>query len=321
VFDVTNIGQQLKEAREAKGITLEEIQDMTKIQRRYLEAIEIGNHSSLPGGFYVRAFIKQYADAVGVSIDGQLNPSQEVFKEPAQEEVGNIDSRRNSSKLKKEKKKKKKIAMTVTPSSSFTDFIPRILLGIAVIGILVAIWYAFQLKANGNASEKGPKQPNQVAIDTESNESANSPLNDKKKTEDTDKNIETPSNSNTEDVKNPTDTEQDISVKETKNNRSTLLLTNSDSFVVTLSAKTEKESYVRVRNNEGNVFFEGLIKPGSSVNLDLTAENMVEMNIGYTPGLEVMINEEIMDYPIDANVKPHQIINIEHKTTSEGASS
>ena len=46
---------------------------MTKIQKRYLIGIEEGNYSSMPGNFYVRAFIKQYAEAF------RLNPD-EIFE-------------------------------------------------------------------------------------------------------------------------------------------------------------------------------------------------------------------------------------------------
>ncbi|EOL49291.1 hypothetical protein RV11_GL001627 [Enterococcus phoeniculicola] len=59
------IGAKLRQARLDKNISLDELQQMTKIQKRYLEAIESDNYDSLPGTFYVRAFIRQYANAVG----------------------------------------------------------------------------------------------------------------------------------------------------------------------------------------------------------------------------------------------------------------
>lgn len=61
------VGQALKEAREAQGRTQEEIADATRISLRHLRAIEEGNESDLPEVFYVRSFLKKYADAVGLS--------------------------------------------------------------------------------------------------------------------------------------------------------------------------------------------------------------------------------------------------------------
>lgn len=60
------LGQLLKEERLKKGLTLEDLQESTKIRKRYLEAIEEGNFKVLPGNFYVRAFVKNYAEAVGL---------------------------------------------------------------------------------------------------------------------------------------------------------------------------------------------------------------------------------------------------------------
>ncbi|GIP33139.1 helix-turn-helix domain-containing protein [Paenibacillus sp. J2TS4] len=60
------LGQLLKKQRIEKGISLDDLQETTKIRKRYLEAIEEGNYKVLPGNFYVRAFIKTYAEAVGL---------------------------------------------------------------------------------------------------------------------------------------------------------------------------------------------------------------------------------------------------------------
>ncbi|USS85170.1 helix-turn-helix domain-containing protein [Fructilactobacillus myrtifloralis] len=65
--NATSVGAQLKSAREQAGISIDELQKRTKIQKRYLTAIENGDFQELPGQFYVRAFVKQYANAVGLN--------------------------------------------------------------------------------------------------------------------------------------------------------------------------------------------------------------------------------------------------------------
>ncbi|HUK19532.1 MAG TPA: helix-turn-helix domain-containing protein [Bryobacteraceae bacterium] len=50
--------------RRQKGVTLESICAATRIGKRYLEAIERGEFTVLPGGIYDISYIRQYARAV-----------------------------------------------------------------------------------------------------------------------------------------------------------------------------------------------------------------------------------------------------------------
>jgi cytoskeletal protein RodZ len=59
------IGEQLRLAREERGIGLREICDQTRISVHYLEAIEANDYKRLPGGVFNRSFIKAYAKCVG----------------------------------------------------------------------------------------------------------------------------------------------------------------------------------------------------------------------------------------------------------------
>ena len=59
------IGEQLRLAREERGIPLREISDETRISIRYLEAIESGDFKRLPGGIFNRSFVKAYARCIG----------------------------------------------------------------------------------------------------------------------------------------------------------------------------------------------------------------------------------------------------------------
>lgn len=63
------IGDILKRARQEKGLSLKDIQEVTKIRLRYLEAIDEGDFEAIPGEVYRKGFITNYANVVG--LDGQ----------------------------------------------------------------------------------------------------------------------------------------------------------------------------------------------------------------------------------------------------------
>lgn len=63
--------RELLERRTAKGLSLAQIATATKINLRYLEAIECGAFQKLPGGVYSESYIRQYARAVDDN-DGAL---------------------------------------------------------------------------------------------------------------------------------------------------------------------------------------------------------------------------------------------------------
>lgn len=60
------IGQILREARENKDLSLDEVQAKTRINARYLEALEAGDYSALPTPVHVRGFMRNYARYLGL---------------------------------------------------------------------------------------------------------------------------------------------------------------------------------------------------------------------------------------------------------------
>jgi transcriptional regulator with XRE-family HTH domain len=65
----TGIGEQLSAARSARGIELEEVEERTKIRKRYLRAMEEERWELLPGAAYARAFLRTYAEFL--ALDGE----------------------------------------------------------------------------------------------------------------------------------------------------------------------------------------------------------------------------------------------------------
>jgi cytoskeleton protein RodZ len=66
----------LRAAREAKGMTVGQLADQTRVRISALEAIEVGEFDRLPEPIYVQSYLRAYAQAVGVPIE----PILEAFR-------------------------------------------------------------------------------------------------------------------------------------------------------------------------------------------------------------------------------------------------
>lgn len=66
---MSQLGARLREAREARGLTLAAAADGTRILPRYLQALEDGDYAQLPGDVYARGFIRNYAQFLELSAD------------------------------------------------------------------------------------------------------------------------------------------------------------------------------------------------------------------------------------------------------------
>lgn len=60
------IGEILRNKRLEKGLTLEDVSNLTKVRKKYLEALESGNYNEIPGKVYVKSFLKIYSDFLGL---------------------------------------------------------------------------------------------------------------------------------------------------------------------------------------------------------------------------------------------------------------
>src|SRR5678815_3518061 len=65
-----NIGSSLHEARTRQNLSLEEMEQRTKVRAKYLRLLEDERFEQLPGHAYTKGFLQVYADALG--LDGRL---------------------------------------------------------------------------------------------------------------------------------------------------------------------------------------------------------------------------------------------------------
>lgn len=149
----TSFGEQLRLAREARGVTLREISEQTRISTRYLEAIETNDYRRLPGGIFNKSFIKAYAKYIGFDEREAL----EGYIRTANEQGGSPDD----------------VSSTPYTPQVYTDGSVRspivtlvltvMILGILSLGVYAALhWY----QRKSNAAEVQPPMPPVVSSPT-----------------------------------------------------------------------------------------------------------------------------------------------------------
>ncbi|WP_307363456.1 helix-turn-helix domain-containing protein [Peribacillus cavernae] len=282
MFYLTELGNRLKEAREAKGMSLDDLQRVTKIQKRYLTGIEEGKYDMMPGKFYVRAFIKQYCEAVG------LDP-EEIFEQYKSDVpvVYNEDLPNQLSRVQSRK---------IVPSrdSKFIDLLPKILVGLFIIGTVVLIYVL--IAKNVNTSQDKPKDD--IGSETVNyGESKNSPLKNEKKGEEPAKKEQPEKQKEQKQVtKEPAIVKQELTSVSTSGKNSTYQLKNADKF--TLKVSSSGSTWVNIKNGSGKSFYQGTLNRSQSQEINFTNETAAVLIIGNAADTDIFVNGEKLEYSI-----------------------
>ncbi|WP_028274028.1 helix-turn-helix domain-containing protein [Atopococcus tabaci] len=287
---MNEVGEKLKEARKEKGYTLDDLQQITKIQKRYLVAIEEGNLDSLPGNFYARAFIKQYADTVGLDGDKLLEEYTDYIPSP---------NDRNYTK---------KIATTQTRSRSkqndwltnAQENLPVILIIVLVLAIIIAIYAAIvQNDSGSNEARIVENGTNSVQIAT------NADIQNQQ--EETDTAAEEDTSEETKDTSKEADeeetaAEQTVEVEEASQNTATFAVSGSMEEEHTLTLRAENDaSWVSVEA-DGTVLDQGTIESGGSMEVTLPAgTESAFVVVGNAPETTLELNGEEFSTPSETD--------------------
>ncbi|WP_353957901.1 RodZ family helix-turn-helix domain-containing protein [Peribacillus sp. RS7] len=297
MFYLTELGNRLKEAREAKGLSLEDLQELTKIQKRYLIGIEEGNYSMMPGKFYVRAFIKQYCEAVGVD-------SEEIF-EQYKSEVPSVYSEELPEQLSRVQSRK----TIPAGDSKVVEMLPKILAVVLVIGVAVLIWVlVLNYMGNPDNDDKKNAKENEAVGYNKSDG-----FNEEKENADKKQNEVKPDSSDkkTEDESDVKDEkkEQKLSVISSTGKNSTYELKDTDTFKLKVTSKGSP--WVGIKNGEGKLLFQGTIDKNKSQEVDFTNEKEAVINVGRAYETEIFVNDEKLEYSISPTEVNTQLVTIQ----------
>ncbi|WP_067730145.1 helix-turn-helix domain-containing protein [Oceanobacillus damuensis] len=299
-----DVGAKLKEARLASGLSLDSLQETTKIQKRYLVAIEEGNLHILPGKFYARAFIKEYANAVGLDSSGLL----EEYKE----EIPNTSEEENVQYTRIQRTRKES---NTDKGSGIASFVPTISVVLLIIGILfVAWWFIRENMAEDSAAPEEEPQEN-IIITNPDNTGSDSP-EDESDDETGEGGAEETDDENSAEEDTSENTEADeqepeiIVVEEGTGSTpaSTLEVNNAgDEVIITLESVNSNNTWLEIRDEDSDeVFYNANFDEDSSPHeFDVSDSETVYFNVGNAPALRILVNGVELEYPVDTS-KVHQ---------------
>lgn len=283
MFLVTGLGERLKEARTEKGYTLDDLQGITKIQKRYLSSIENEDFSTMPGAFYVRAFIKQYAEAVGLDADEMLS----LY-------------RHSSGATEIEEEEKALPATTLTRSSKrsprtskqLNDVIPKVIFALFIIVIIGVIYF---LWINGESKKQ------QIDVGTEDPITVQDQQTDQDPTV-TEEDEEDAAEEEVEEPAEPEEVAQTLTHVSDNGEDSTYKLTDAKEF--NLEIDVSGESWVGVLDSARTERMPAprgadVYNAGDTVAFDVSDTDSVRIRVGRTASVDIHVNGELLEYVSD----------------------
>lgn len=274
------LGQLLKAAREERGLTLNDLQELTKIQKRYIEAIENGKYHLLPGSFYTRAFVRHIADVLHLNSD-QLLKQYESTLPTAQVDITETIPRRDS---------------RIVRPSAIGKWVTTVLL-VAFVILIFSIVYYFAVQNFPPKKEANDGQKPIVVIENISSDES--------------KGTDTQPPPPPEEPKAPEPPEPQLTFIEKKEN--TYFYTIADVKQIDLLLKADNgRCWYRLQKGEGKAILkEGTLENGHEQSFDLEGLSNVYLRMGYPEALKIEINGISIDTStmksgerIDITLKP-----------------
>ncbi|MBO0436630.1 cytoskeletal protein RodZ [Vagococcus fluvialis] len=293
------IGEKLQKARIDRGLTIGDLQKITKIQRRYLEAIEENDFDAMPSDYYKRTFIRQFAEAVG------LNPRpllRRLDGKPEEEELTNT----MALSMPVKGSRKSKYNETNTKKSLIASYIPVALLVLVVAAIIGTIVWAIMLD-----SEKGPivPTPNKTTIVDSGSKLETSTTTEKSETEESTKDSE-----KTEEKKKETN----ISLVSDDGETVVYKLANWEKPMKVAFKGLDNAAWVGLQNSQTQeIFYQYTIQPKEELETFVPDElDSFSIVVGASRNVTIFINGEEIKFNEKTPVDGKKMITLEKGTTT-----
>ena len=278
------IGQELQNARLDKGLSLDDIQQSTKIQKRYLAAIENGQFDQLPGAFYERAFVRQYASAVGLDVT-EFMQNHDIQTQTVEPDLSG--ARVDSDNVTRAGMHQ----VEESTAEKTRQMLPKILIGVAVVAIIGIIW---ALVASFAGSAKQENTTSSVSVTTSKVSSSASSDAEKSSTDASKESAAKSSSASSEKKdKDAVDLGAGQATGNTVNYGTVKAPANKE---LTLNLKTNGASWIQVSDASGAVLWNGTLQANGNQDVKIPATVPgVRVSIGNAAATAVSLDGKSVD--------------------------
>ncbi|MFK4567666.1 helix-turn-helix domain-containing protein [Enterococcus sp. UD-01] len=289
-----NIGKKLRDARLQRNMSLDELQQITKTQKRYLIAIEENDFDSMPGTFYVRAFIRQYASAVG--LDG--NELVDIYNGKDEEE--DIESAIQFETL---DESRTQMYDENSGFKRFTHSLPAIVFSLIGLAIVIIVFYITW--QNRQAGPIITPPPSEIITESESSE--------ERSTESSQTSSTTTESTTTTSSSEPAPTAEVTFLGEsgTTVNMSAANVTNPAKleFTATTGSCWVGVYIATAANNDNGYFFQETIQPGAPKSVDIPeGTTQIVISLGASEYMTFKVNGQNATFnPNNSGIGPRNI--------------
>ena len=279
---MSDLGTRLKEARVAKGYSLEDLQEATKIQKRYLSSIEEGDFSAMPGSFYARAFIKRYAEAVDLNPDEVLERHKSELPMAAEEDSRNKLASPTPSRRR---------TMSKRTSNQLGEAMPKIIVALFIIVIFSIVVFFYQ-NLPSNTPEEDLGAETSVPYEGTTGDEAEGVVEEEEEAEE--EAVE-------EEVveEEPAEEPASLEAVETTGETSTFTWTGPENRELEIEASGASWVTALDENQEELLSEARVLQADESETLDLSDVSQVWIRIGATEYITLTLNGEEIEYTQD----------------------
>ncbi len=161
------IGNKLRETRLAKGLTLQDVEEATKIRVKYIDALEKDQFDLLPGKVYVIAFLRNYARFLEINDDDLVQQYKLISAGPTDEDTLENSKEKKYHKHAEKKTAEEKPLKNPKEKSNINTFL------IAAVAIILVVAIAFYQ----NHTDEPDSNPEPQVVQNQDDNNQTSPEN------------------------------------------------------------------------------------------------------------------------------------------------